>query len=152
MKQAMYGWALVLLVGFYASDYALKAGYSQQYIWIAWAIIFVVMNFAVGKSHKKVPEDVMSMWMTVNVFGFLATLAVAGGLVALPYAWLMSLWFILMGAAIFAGGHKMNSTCNVMEGVVFVFAALMVPTTGYFLYGSLVFGLYALVSTYFSKM
>ncbi|MCX6816248.1 MAG: hypothetical protein NT120_05375 [Candidatus Aenigmarchaeota archaeon] len=151
MKQAMYGWSLVLLVGFWISEYALKQGYTEQVLWVAWAIILNIINYAVLKSMKKTPVDIMSLWMTAGIFGLLVSFGVAGGLLALPFHWLMTLWFALLGATMFASGFKLNNPSSVMTGIVFVFGALLVPSVGYFAYGAIVFGLFSLVSTYFSK-
>ncbi len=151
MKTSVIGWGLVLLVGLWASDYALKAGYSEATLWVAWAIILNILNYAVGKTMKKMPKDIGNVWMQAGVFGFLVTVALAANLVAFPYYWLMSLWLILLGAALFVGGQKMNDVSGMGLGVIYLFSALLVPVTGYFIYGALVLGLLGLINGYFAK-
>ncbi len=151
MKTPIAVWGLILLVGFWASDYAIKTGYSEQTLWVAWAIIFTVLNYAMGNAMKKIPAEVKTMWMEATVFGLIASLAVASRVVALPFPWLMALWFIIFGAAMFAGGHKMNNISGIMMGIVLLFTAVFVPPTGYFLYGALVFGLFSLISGLIQK-
>lgn len=151
MKTSVVAWGLVLLVGFWASDYLLGTGFSEAYLWIAWAIIFNILNYAVGKTMKKTPKEIGTLWMMGGVFGFLVTIVVAMNVVDLPFFWLMSLWLILMGAALFTGGHKMNNPGSIMMGIIYLFAALFVPTAGYFTYGALVFGLLGLISGYFAR-
>ncbi len=151
MKTSLVVWGLVLLVGFWASDYLIGTGFKEAHLWIAWAVILNLLNYAVGKTMKKTPKEIGTLWMQAGLFGFLASVIVALNIIALPLSWLMSLWLILLGAALFAGSHKMSNPDGIMMGIIYIFAALFVPTTGYFLYGALVFGLLGLVNGYFAK-
>ena len=84
MKSSVVIWGLVLLVGFWASDYAVKANYSEAILWVAWAVILNLLNYGIGKTMKKTPKELTAVWMQAGVFGFLVSLVVAAGVIGFP--------------------------------------------------------------------
>jgi len=65
----------------------------------------------------------------------------------------MSLWLLLLGAAIYSEGHARNNQPHIYSGLVVVVAALLVPGFGssYFLAGALFVGLGGLINGLLAK-
>ncbi len=152
MKSSLVVWGIVMLVAFAGANWLLAMQLlAESWIWVALAIIILVMNFWVGKTMKKMPKESEALWMALSVFGFITTLAVAFGVVPVPLWWLMSLWLLLMGAAIGVGGYLANNGLNMFLGVVMLFASLSVAgfAGAYLLSGALFFGFLGIVHGYF---
>ncbi len=152
MKAPVVVWGIVMLVVFSGANWLLATkALAESWIWVALAIIILILNFWVGKTMKKQPKGSQPVWMALSVFGFITTLAVAFGVVPVPMWWLMSLWLLLMGAAIGVGGHVGGNQLNMFVGLIEIFAALFVSGFGasYLLAGALFFGFLAVVHGYF---
>lgn len=150
MNAIMTVWGLVLLIIFGGAHYAAQQGLlAANWLWIVIAIIFVIMNVAMGKKMKDAPKGSKETWLSITAFGFITTLIVALGYLPLPLWWLMSLWLLLFGAGLFAEGHAMNGHLWNYTGLVLVFAALFVSGFGdqwYFMAGALFLGLLGLIN------
>ncbi|MBI2583614.1 MAG: hypothetical protein HYW25_03020 [Candidatus Aenigmarchaeota archaeon] len=152
MNAAKVLWGLILLVGFAATQlYGVPGGLSEANAWIAWSIIIFVLTWVVGRTLKPQPDKAASgAWMTLMIFGLILSLVIAGtamqGTSWVPLWWLMSLWFLVLGAAKFATmGQKDPAVMAV--SVVYLFSALFVAGWGanYWLIGGIVFGLPAII-------
>ncbi len=147
MKMSLVVWGLILIIGFYASDWLLLQGYNASWLWIAWAVIFNVGHFALGKSMKKSSKSMQAVWMHIGIFGLITTVVIALGIVSLSLAFLMAFWLLLIGAALFAGGHEGKDSLSVCSGLILIIGAIFTPAFGnsYFLAGSLLLGLLMLL-------
>jgi len=153
MKPALVVWSLIMLVGFWASHVWANV-YGESVLWIAWAVVFLVGYFAIGKTMKKMPKEIGMMWAMVTVFGFLATLAVAQNLVSVNFSYLMGLWLLLTGAALYTGSHKGGSPSDMALSIVYLVSAVLIPlefANVYFLGGALTFGLLGLIHSLLMK-
>ena len=148
MHTQMTVWGVVLLIVFAAAHYAVPGYISAAYMWVVLAIIMIALNMWVGKSMKDVAAASKSVWMSVTIFGFLTTLVVAFGFVPVDVSWLMSLWLLLIGGAIFSEGHTSNMQMMSYSGLVIAVASLFVSGFGtwYFMAGALFFGLLGLIN------
>lgn len=153
MNKPLTIWGLVLLVVFGGAHYLAAGGYNAAYLWVAVAVIIILLNAWTGKQMKGAPKGSAQTWMSLSVFGLLATLAVVSGLLPLALPVLMSLWLLLLGAAIFSEGHSRNGQMSVYWGLVTAFSALFIPAFGqwYFMAGALFLGLFGLINGYMSK-
>lgn len=148
-------WGLVLLIVFAAANYA-SATVNPAYLWVGVAVIIVLLNMWMGKAMKSVPKGMTEVWMSVTVFGFITTLVYALWLsptASMPLSWLMSFWMLLMGAAMFAGGHAGGDHGQMYCGVFLAFVSLSVPAFGqwYFLAGALFVGFFAFINGLLAK-
>jgi|GEM_PF-2130646 len=119
-------WGLVLLVGLWISDYASQI-FPAGYVWAAWGIILPLGNFAVGKTMRGAPREVNVLWKQTNVLIFLLTLGVALVVAPANTTVVVSLWLLLMGAALFAGCMYIKNPSDMMLGAFYLIASLMVP-------------------------
>ncbi|MBI4170828.1 MAG: hypothetical protein HY514_03975 [Candidatus Aenigmarchaeota archaeon] len=152
MKSSLIVWGIIMLIVFSGAHWLLANKLlAEAWIWVILAIILVVANFLLGRTMKKMPKGTETMWMALNVFGFITTLAVAVGVVPVPLWWLMSLWLLLMGGAVAIGGHVGNNALNMFMGLIMLFASVFVSGFGnsYLFAGSLFFGFLAVVHGYF---
>lgn len=150
MKPSLVVWSLILLIGFWASDIWM-AVYGEANLWMAWAIIFVIGYYAMTKTAKKMPKDVMAAWVLVSASGFLATFAVALGVVSVSFSFIMGLWLLLTGAALYVSA---KDTLYKFLGMIYLFSGILVPTAfgaSYFIGGALVFGLIGLIHSLLTK-
>ncbi|MBI4174939.1 MAG: hypothetical protein HY517_04810 [Candidatus Aenigmarchaeota archaeon] len=152
MNTPLTVWGIVLLVVFAGAHY-LSASFNAAWLWVAVAIIIILLNAWVGKQMKGSPKGSKETWMSLSAFGFLSTLAVASGLVPVDVSWLMSLWLLLIGAALFSEGHSRNNQMNVYSGAVIAVASLFVSGFGswYFMAGALFLGLLGLINGLLAK-
>ncbi len=153
MKNSLFAWGLVLIIGFLASHWLVLQGYNEAWLWVAWAVIFNVGHYAVGKTMKKVSKSMQSVWMLSGIFGFIVTVAVALGVVSLNFGFLMSFWFLLIGATLFAGGHEGKDNLMIFSAVILAFSSIFTLAFGnsYFLAGSLILGLLTLLNGIFMR-
>jgi len=151
MNATMAIWGLVLLIVFAAAQYATPSYLAVEHMWVVLAIIIVALNAWVGK-RMKADEAGRGTWLSLAVFGFIVTVIVAFGVVPLDVSWLMSLWLLLIGAGILAGGIAGKFSPHIFGGFVMLFAALFVPAFGaqYFMAGAIFLGLFGLISGIFS--
>ncbi len=153
MNMPLTVWGLVLLLVFAGAHY-LSAMYSAQWLWIAIAVIIIALGMWVGKQLMKgAAKGSKETWMSINIFGLLTTLAVAFGVIPVDLSWLMSLWLLLLGAAIYSEGHSRNSQMSISAGLIIIVSSLFVPGFGawYFMAGALFIGLLGLINGYLSK-
>lgn len=153
MKNSLFVWGLVLLVGFFLSYWLAVQGYSAAWIWIAWAVIFNVANYFMLKSMKKMSKSMRAVWTQAHIFGLIVTLVVALDIITLNFAFLMSLWFLLIGASLFAGGHETKDSLAIASSLILLFSSVFTLAFGnsYFLAGSLILGLLTVLSGIFTK-
>ena len=156
MKNSLTLWGLILLIGFGASHWALGAGQvTESVLWMAWGVIFLVGHCAIGKTYKKMPKEMGLAWMTATVFGTIATFAVALGYLVAPFAALMALWLILVGAVQFATSAGMKGAQMwTAFAVIFLFLGVSLPAwfpTNYFLAGALIFGVPTIIQGWLSR-
>lgn len=146
MNGPLTAWGVVLLVLFGAAHYLVPSYISEAYMWVAIAVILLVLNALIGKKMKS-SEGSKTTWMQLSAFGFITTLIVAFGVVPVSVSWLMSLWLLLIGAAIYSEGHANNMQMHNYWGLVLVIASLFVPgfTSWYFMAGALFLGLGGLI-------
>ena len=140
-----------MLVAFAGANWLLQVQLLQEaWIWVALAIILLIMNFWVGKTFKKTPKESESVWLALSVFGFITTLAVAFAVVPVQLSWLMSLWLLLMGAAIWVGSHMAQDGLGMFVGLTVLFSSLFAPGFGasYLLAGALFLGFLGIVHGY----
>ncbi len=152
MNTPLTVWGLVLLIVFAGAHY-LSASYSAQWLWVAVAVIIILLNVWVGKQMKGAPKGSEATWMSLAAFGFITTLLVAGRVVPVDLSWLMSLWLLLLGAGIYAEGHARNNHAHVFGGLVMAVSSLFVPGFGswYFMAGALFLGLFGLITGLVAK-
>jgi hypothetical protein len=150
MNAATIVWGLILLIGLgWASP---MSGLSEAQLWMAWAIIFVVGSYALGKTvHKKASKESMASWMHVLVFGLIVSFAAALGYVAFPLSSLMSLWLILFGAAMWKAADKNMDAA--VHGVVTALVGVALPLFGanYWMTGAIFLGLGPIICSILSK-
>ncbi len=153
MNSALVVWGIILLVGLGGSPWIVQAaGITEATLWMAWAIIFVVGSWALGK-QMKASKEVAGTWTLVNVFGLITTFAVALGYVAAPLSFLMALWFILWGAAMWKAGPKGSAAAA--SGVILALVGTQVPAwfagSGYWMAGALFLGLWPVIHSLLMK-
>jgi hypothetical protein len=145
-------WGLILLIGLgWASPYALSTGMATEaQLWMAWAVVFLIGSWAMGKAMKKMPKDVGMTWMHATVFGVIVSFAVALGYVAAPLSALMALWFILWGAAMW---KTAGSKDGVVHGVVLALVGVTLGSFGgnYWMTGAIFLGLMPIICTLLAK-
>ena len=157
MKPALLVWGLILLVGLgWASPYALSHGLlTEAQLWMAWAVIFLIGSFAVGKTMKKMPKETGMVWASTTVFGLIATFAIALGYLAAPLSALMGLWLVLFGAVIWKAGTK--DSLSSTSGVILALIGLVLPgwfaaaPGGYWVAGALFLGLWTIFHSLAAK-
>lgn len=151
MKSSIVAWGIVLLIVFAAAHWLVSTGIPAAWLWVAVAIIILIMNFIVGRTFKKKMQE--ELWLILGVFGFITTLAVAAQVVPVDFSWLMALWLLLIGGALAVGGNKSGNVLDTYSGLIMLFAALLVPTFGaaYFLSGALFLGFLGVVHGYFYR-
>src|SRR3989338_3471067 len=151
MNTPLTVWGLVLLVAFTGAHY-MAGSYSAAWLWVGIAVVIILLSAWVGK-NMKASKGSTETWMALSVFGFITTLVVAFGLISVSMSWLMSLWLLLLGAAIYSEGHARNNQPHIYSGLVVVVAALLVPGFGssYFLACALFVGLGGLISGLLAK-
>ena len=152
MKISMVAWGIVLLVGFWLSDYALKTGITANYIWLAWAVIINAGNYAVGRTFKKTPKELNTVWLQAGIIGFVMTVLIVAGFLVVDVSILLSVWLMLMGAAYLAGGVHGKNPSGIFFGAYFVIFALMTPAFLFtFTAAAVIFGIAFIVDGYFMK-
>lgn len=154
MNTPLTVWGVVLLLVFAGAHYLALAGYNVAWLWVGLAVVINLANMWTGKQMKGSPKGMKEVWMAAGLFGFLATLAVAFEVVPVSTAWLMSLWLLLLGAAMFAGGHASHNPLSDYAGLVLVVSSLFVPAFGsqwQFMAGALFLGVFGIVNGYFAK-
>lgn len=153
MKNSLVIWGIILIAGFFASHWLLAQGYNPAWLWIAWAVIFNIGHYAVGKTMKKISKSMQQVWMMGGIFGLIVTLVVALDVVSLNLGFLMSFWFLIIGATLFAGGHESKDSAMIFGSMVLVFSSIFTLAFGnsYFLAGSLILGLLTLLHGVFMK-
>ncbi|MBI2578320.1 MAG: hypothetical protein HYW26_01270 [Candidatus Aenigmarchaeota archaeon] len=154
MNTPLTAWGVVLLLLFAGAHYLAAGGYNVSWLWIGIAVVINILNMWVGKQMKGSPKGMMAVWMSAGLFGFLATLAIAFEVIPLSAAVLMSLWLLLLGAAMFAGGHAAHNPLSDYAGLVLVVSSLFVPAFGsqwQFMAGALLLGVFGIVNGYLAK-
>lgn len=154
MNTAILVWGIILLIGLgWASPYLAATGaLSEAQLWMAWAIIFVVGSWALGKTvYKKASKESVAAWTQVLAFGLIVSFAVALGYVAAPMISLMALWFILFGAAMWKASDK--SMDSVLHGVILALVGVALPAFGanYWVTGALFLGLGQIIRSLLMK-
>jgi hypothetical protein len=153
MKTSLVVWGLVLLVGFYLSHLLVFQEYNQAWIWIGWAIIFNVGHYFVGKTMKKTSKTMQKVWMQAGILGLIITVVLALGIVNIGFGFVMTMWFLLIGAAMFIGGQERKDSLMMFSAMVLVFSSVFVLAFGnsYFLAGSLIMGLVTMMQGVFME-
>ncbi len=142
-------WGVLFLVLFGGAHWAVSSGgFAENMVWMGLAVAMLVLSFVVGKQMKGTPKGMRDVWTAATLFGVIMTFVVALGYVAADLSWLMSLWFLLFGAAKFASGHAGGSSMSNYGGLVLIVAALFVPAFGswYLISGALFLGLMDVVN------
>lgn len=151
MTNAMITWGLVLLVGMLATHFL---GIDQWTAWVVWLVVIFVGSILLGRTMKKAPRDIMHMWMVVNLLGALLTIAFLAGTIEFDASKVMAIWFILFGAASFAGAHATKNTEQIFMGLMMLGVGIALPVwfnSVPFLVGGLFLGLPHVISGLLKK-
>lgn len=141
MNNPLIVWGFVFLIGMLATHFL---GVDLWMAWIAWLIIFFFGNLLVGRAMKKTPRNIGHMWMVVNILGALITIAFLTDTIAFNASYIMTIWFFIMGAAVYAGAHEKRDPEGVFIGLLWIAVGILTPLIFAdvpFLIGGLVFGL-----------
>ncbi len=152
---------LVLIVVFWA----FQMGYMSSLAtaeWFAGVIIFSVAMFLMGKTSGETPTDDHKMvWMFAMIFAIVLTaiisfvppsalgLALPAGFT--PAMWtpvVLSLWLVIYGGAMFAGGHDAEKGMMILIGLIWLFSAVhiaLVTGPNSYLHFGMITGLSAVV-------
>jgi len=146
MNIPMTGYGFILLILFTAASALVPGTLSAEYMWIAIAVVFFLLNWLMGKKMKSDPDS-MAAWLSLSLFGLITTILIAFHLIAAPTAWLMSLWLIVIGGGIFAEGMANKTRIHLFSGTAMIFGALFVSQfTDQFAPGVLFFGVLGVIT------
>jgi len=142
MTNVLIVWGLVFLVGMFATHYM---GIDPWTAWVIWLAVFFFGNVAIDKLAKgKKVREIGHMWHVVNILGVLITVAFLTGTLSFDSSKVMSVWLLLMGAAVFAGAHQSKNVEQMFMGLLWFGVGIVLPTwfaDAPFIVGGLVFGL-----------
>lgn len=146
MRPVLFLWGVILLIGFYLTHLAALQNFDERLLWISWAVIFNVGHFLIGRSMKS-SATIGRVWMQANLFGLILTIILVSGLVAVNYVLLMGIWFVIIGAAMFATGYENKNMMSLSTALILLFSSLLVVGLmgSYFLVGGLILGLLMLL-------
>ena len=148
MRSSLAVWGIVLLLGFYLSH---SLGYQHsQWLWIGWAVV-LAMGSNLAWKNAKLSNAAKKIRMEAGIFGFLVTLLIATGIADIGFAFAMTMWILLIGAANFACGLGQRNSLEIFNGLVMAFSSVFVLAFGnsYFLAGAMILGLLTIMQGIF---
>jgi len=137
---------LLLLIGFLATHY-LVFSYYYIYIPAVWVVLAVVgaayckcgCCSRKGKFGKKCACCCSGAMTAAAVEGIILTAAIVMQLVAISPFYIVSVWMLVIGAALVADGLK-NSSLKLQLGIFWLFSAVFFPFVGNYQGSSLIIG------------
>lgn len=151
-EQTRILWALVYMIGLFATNLFVQNGFSETLAWGIWIVVILVSTWSIGRSWgKKMPEPVEKTWrMAMGLFLVLAVAFLAGVLPASGAA-VLAVYFFIFGATRLATGLEIKMMPAVAMGlmeIAFGFVTTSWFANDYFLAAAFIIGIPMLINNW----